>query len=99
MAIICSEQVRLFVSVQNNLCGNGYNSISGNTAGKCQVNWSTVCMFSSLLSGRISTLRDETGAVSIATYLKTRTESAGHMSAILHMTFVLLCRNLLRYKF
>lgn len=67
-----------------------------------QVNWSTVCMFSSLLSGRISTLRDETGAVSIAflaSYLKTRTESAGYMSTILHMIFVLLRRNLLRYKF
>ena len=42
-----------------------------------------VCVFS-LLSGRISTLRDETGAVSkafVATYFdsKTRTASAGHV--------------------
>lgn len=36
-----------------------------------------MCLFSSLLSGRISTLRDETGAVSIvlvASYLKSRTK-------------------------
>lgn len=72
MQIICVLQVVVALLVSEN------EEVPGLTGALC------VCVFSSLLSGRISTLRDETGAVSIAfvaSYLKSRTQSAVQASS------------------